>query len=258
MYFRQATELDPAYAEAYAALADAYVMLGYFGYRPSDAMFPRAKDAALRSIRLDSTLASALPALAYALTWERDFAGADSVFRKAVALDPTYRTAQAVALDPTYVATHQFYSILLTILGHKPEPISATAARAVSKDPFSVNVPVIELSFTKWIDGYPALAGFTAYGQGTLGGEVLSRIDDGVNTHIVARYEVTDPAGKRSFKTVIQGEASDKTGQYELNGIVAWGWMAGAHARVTFQRITPCKFGRLNVCFQGSIQIQRS
>jgi hypothetical protein len=232
-------------------------MLGYFGYRPSDAMFPRAKDAALRSIRLDSTLASALPALAYELTWERDFAGADSVFRKAVAFDPTYKTAQAVALDPTYVATHQWYAILLTILGHKPEPISSTRV-AASRDPFSLNVPVVELTFTKWIDAYPALVGLTTYGQGTLGGEVLSRIDDGVNTHIIARYEVTDPAGKRSFKAVIQGEANNKSGHYEMNGIVTWGWMAGAHAHVIFQRIAPCEFGKRNVCFQGTIQLQRS
>src|SRR6202040_3721494 len=48
--FRRATELDPQYAEAYAGLADAYVMQGYFGYRPGDEVFPRAKAAALRSM----------------------------------------------------------------------------------------------------------------------------------------------------------------------------------------------------------------
>src|SRR5438046_10160500 len=88
-YFRRATELDPTYAEAYAGLADAYVMLGYFGYRPSDATFHKAKEAALRSMQLDSTLASPHPALAYELAWERNFADANSEFRKAVALDPT-------------------------------------------------------------------------------------------------------------------------------------------------------------------------
>ena len=255
-YFRRATELDHEYAEAYAGLADAYVMLGYFGYRPSAAMFPKAKDAALRSIQLDSTLASALPALAYELTWERDFAGADSAFRKAIALDPTYGSAQAMARDPAYATTHQWYSILLSILEQRPGAVVADQ-RAVTHDPFALNVPVIEVTFTKWFTAYPAVAGFTSYGPGTIAGEVLSRIDDGVTTHLIARYEVTDPGGTHSFRAVIQGKGNNKTGKYDLNGIVTWGWMTGAHVHVIFQRITPCEFGKRNVCFQGTIQIER-
>ena len=255
-YFRRATELDHEYAEAYAGLANAYVMLGYFGYRPSDAMFPNAKRAALRSIQLDSTLASALPALAYELTWERDFAGADSAFRKAIVLDPTYGSAQAMARDPTYATAHQWYAILLSILGQEPDGVVASR-RAVNQDPFSLSVPVIELPFTKWFTTYPALAGVTSYGPGTMAGEVLSRIDDGTTTHLIARYEVTDPGGTHSFKAVIQGKANNKTGKYDLNGIVTWGWMTGAHVHVIFQRITPCEFGTLNRCFQGTIQIER-
>jgi len=256
VYFRQATELDHEYAEAYAGLADAYVMLAYFGYRPSDVMFPRAKDAALRSMQLDSTLASAHPALAYELTWERDFVGADSEFRKAVALDPTQATTQAIAFDPTYATAHQWYPILLMILSQKPGAVLASRP-ATDQDPFSLHVPVIEVTFTKWIDAYPALEGFTSFGPGTIAGEVLSRIDDGDFTHLVARYEVTDTSGSHSFKTVIQGKANDKTGRYELNGIVTWGWMIGAQVHVTFDRITPCEFGKRNICFQGTIQIQR-
>ena len=255
-YFRRATELDHEYAEAYAGLADAYVMLGYFGYRPSAAMFPKAKDAALRSIQLDSTLASALPALAYELTWERDFAGADSAFRKAIALDPTYGSAQAMARDPTYATAHQWYTILLSILGQKPGAVVASR-RAVNQDPFSLSVPVIAVAFTKWFTTYPAVAGFTSYGPGTIAGEVLSRIDDGATTHLIARYEVTDPGGTHSFKAVIQGKGNNKTGKYDLNGIVTWGWMTGAHVHVIFQRITPCEFGKRNMCFQGTIQIER-
>jgi len=255
-YFRRATELDDEYAEAYAGLADAYVMLGYFGYRPGDAMFPKAKDAALRSIQLDRSLASALPALAYELTWERDFADADSAYRKAIALDPTYGSAQAMAPDHTFATAHQWYSILLAILEQRPGAVVARR-RVVNHDPFSLNVPIIEVTFTKWFTTYPALAGFTSYGPGTIAGQVLSRIDDGTSTHLIARYEITDPRGTHSFKAVIQGKANNKTGMYDLNGIVTWGWMTGAHVRVIFQRITPCTFGTINVCFQGTIQIQR-
>lgn len=101
------------------------------------------------------------------------------------------------------------------------------------------------------------MAGFTSFGPGTLTGAVLSRIDDGVSMHMVARYEVADPRGTHSFKAVIQGKAENKTGKYDLNGIVTWGWMTGAHVHVVFQRITPCEFGKRNVCFQGTIKIQR-
>ncbi len=254
-YFRRATELDNEYAEAYAGLADAYVMLGYFGYRPRDSIFPKAKEAALRSIQLDSTLPSARPALAYELSWERDFAGADAQFRKAIALDPTHAMPQSVAFDPTSAAAHQWYGILLMILGHKPKTI-VTTGLAAKPDPFSLHVPVVEIAFEKWFTEYPAMTGNTSYGPGTIAGEVLSRIDDGVFTHMIARYELTDPSGVQSFKAVIQGKASDSTGKYALDGIVAWGWMTGALVHVTFQRTTPCRFGKLNVCFQGTMQIQ--
>ena len=257
VYFRRATELDDEFAEAYAGLADAYVMLAYFGYRPGGAVLPAAKTAALRSLQLDSSLASARPALAYELSWERDFAGADAEYRKALEFDPTPAMAQAVAFDPTYVTAHQWYSILLMILSQQAEP-GAEGRRVARRDPFSLRVPVVEVTFTKWITTYPALSGFTSYGPGTIGGEILSRIDDGDFTHLVARYEITDPGGAHAFKAVIQGKANNLTGKYDLNGIITWGWMTGAHVRATFQRMTPCEFGRLNLCYQGTIQIQPS
>jgi hypothetical protein len=129
--------------------------------------------------------------------------------------------------------------------------------RAANRDAFSVNAPVVEITFTKWIAAYPALAGFTSYGPGTIAGAVLNRIDDGVFTHLSARYEITDPSGSHSFKAVIQGKGNNKSGSYELNGIVTWGWMLGGRVRASFVRITPCEFAKLNVCFQGIIQIQR-
>ena len=86
---------------------------------------------------------------------------------------------------------------------------------------------------------------------------MLSRIDDGVFTHFSARYEFTDPGGTRSFKTVLQGKMNNREGQYDLNGIVTWGFMLGARVHATFRRISPCEFGKLNVCFQGTLQLQR-
>lgn len=125
VYFRKATELDPSYAEAEGGLANAYVMIGYSGYRPGDAMFPKAKAAAQRAIGLDSTLAAPYAALGMELTWERDFKGAARAFRKSIALDPNYATA------------HQWYGILLRIVGDIPGSVRETGA-AARLDPLSL------------------------------------------------------------------------------------------------------------------------
>lgn len=127
VYFRRATELDPGYAEAYAQLAEAYVRIGYFGYRPADAMFPKAKGAAQRSIQLDSTLASAHTALATELIWEHDFVAAESEYRKAISLEPTNATA------------HQWYGVLLMILGRVRESVEEER-RASELAPLSLQV----------------------------------------------------------------------------------------------------------------------
>lgn len=127
VYFRRATAIDPGYAEAYAELAEAYVRIGYFGYRPAEAMFPKAKAAALRSIQLDSTVASAHTALASALIWEHDFAGAESEYRKAISFEPTNATA------------HQWYGVLLMILGRVREAV-AEERRAADLEPLSLQI----------------------------------------------------------------------------------------------------------------------
>jgi tetratricopeptide (TPR) repeat protein len=106
-------------------LAESYVRLGYFGYRPAEAMFPKAKAAALQSIQLDSTLASARTALATELIWEHDFAGAETQYRKAISLDSTDFTA------------HQWYGVLLMILRRVPESVAAEK-RAAELAPLSL------------------------------------------------------------------------------------------------------------------------
>jgi DNA-binding SARP family transcriptional activator len=125
--FRRAIEIEPTYAEAYGGLANAYVLLGYSGYRPASAMFPKAKAAALRAIELDSTLAAPHAALGLELTWERRFAEAEAEFRKAISLDGEYATA------------HQWYGMLLKILGRLDEAVAETK-RAAELDPLSPQI----------------------------------------------------------------------------------------------------------------------
>jgi len=127
VHFRTAIEMEPIYPQAYAGLANAYVMLGYSGYRPGNAMFPKAKGAAQRAIQLDSTVSEAYAALGMELTWERNFSAAEVAFQKAISLDPDYATA------------HQWYGILHFISGRAAEAVIETR-RAAELDPLSLQI----------------------------------------------------------------------------------------------------------------------
>lgn len=92
-YHEQAIKKDPRYALAYSGLADAYHLLGGWGMDPSSEVIPKAKAAALRALELDPTLGDAQATLAYVRFWyDRDPAGAERDFRRALDLSPNART----------------------------------------------------------------------------------------------------------------------------------------------------------------------
>jgi serine/threonine protein kinase len=82
-YFRQAVELDPTYALAYAGLAESYMPLGYWGYlRPGEA-FPKVKAWALKALELDDQLAEAYTPFGAAFAFERDFESSEKALQRA-------------------------------------------------------------------------------------------------------------------------------------------------------------------------------
>ena len=80
-YYRQAIELEPTYALAYAGLADCYPVLGTFAVmRPAD-VFPRARAAAQRALALDEELVAARVTLAsVSSVYDRNYTGSDAEF----------------------------------------------------------------------------------------------------------------------------------------------------------------------------------
>ena len=87
--YSQALVNDPAYAEAYAGLAESYDILPQFGHAHVSEAFARAESAADKALELSPNLASAHRAKAFALFfWDWDIAGSDAEFRRALALDP--------------------------------------------------------------------------------------------------------------------------------------------------------------------------
>jgi len=55
-YYQQAIDKDPTYPHPYIGIADAYVILGTFGFLPPRESFPKAKAAANKALELDSNL----------------------------------------------------------------------------------------------------------------------------------------------------------------------------------------------------------
>ena len=124
--FTRAIERDPQFAPAYAGLADAYTLMGYFAYLiPFEEARSKAKQAALEALALDDSLAEAHTSMASVMEFERlDWAGAEREYRRAIQLAPNYATA------------YHWYTNNLSIRGRHDEAISQ-ASRAVELDPLS-------------------------------------------------------------------------------------------------------------------------
>jgi tetratricopeptide (TPR) repeat protein len=125
-YFQKAIDLDPNYPQAYAGLADCYIMMANWGFMPPAEAYPNAEVAARKGLALDDHLAEAYTSLAYAtLLYDWDWTGAEQKFRRAIELNPNYATA------------HHFYSIYLMAAGRHTEA-QAEIRRAQALDPFSL------------------------------------------------------------------------------------------------------------------------
>lgn len=92
-YFSQAIEIDPAYALAYAGLADSYYRLSNV-YAPTREAMSKAKEAAIRALEIDETLSETHAALGLIkLCYEWDWPGAKSDFIRAIEINPNYAVA---------------------------------------------------------------------------------------------------------------------------------------------------------------------
>ncbi|HEX8494584.1 MAG TPA: winged helix-turn-helix domain-containing protein [Pyrinomonadaceae bacterium] len=127
-YFDEAIARDPRYALAYAGLADAHSVIGFyqFGKLPPAESFQKAKRAALKALELDESLAEAHASLALSINdVDQDEAAAEREFKRAIELNPNYATA------------HHWYSDFLAATG-RPAEAMAEINRALRLDPLSL------------------------------------------------------------------------------------------------------------------------
>jgi len=94
--FMRAVTLDAGYALAWAGLADAYTVLGYYGFGRPGIIMPKGTEAARRAVALDPSLAEAHNALAFACLLDAwDKAEAEREFLRALELNPRYTQARS-------------------------------------------------------------------------------------------------------------------------------------------------------------------
>ncbi|HSJ65876.1 MAG TPA: BTAD domain-containing putative transcriptional regulator [Gemmatimonadaceae bacterium] len=125
IYYRRAVERDPAFALAYAGLAETYVNLAVYAYMPASEALARANVAAERALELNSGLAEALTARAYVHLFELDFDAAAADLRRAIEVNPNYPVA------------HHFFSLLLMMMDRPDEAVPYNR-HALLLDPLSL------------------------------------------------------------------------------------------------------------------------
>lgn len=124
VYLKEAIDKDPSDSYAYSGLAEGYIMLGHGPTSPPD-VFQKAREAALRSIQLDSTNASGWAALAHFHTyfgWDWELA--------------EYAFNRANDLNPNLAYNHYHRAWYLALFGRMNEAIEEHKL-AQELDPFT-------------------------------------------------------------------------------------------------------------------------
>ncbi len=111
--FERAIAADDRSAVAYAGLADAYSLLTEYGFLDPVEAIPKARFAAGKALALDAGSAEAHVSLAFVRSlFDWDWAAAESLYRRAIALNPGYSRAH-----------HWFASDFLAVLGRFEEAL---------------------------------------------------------------------------------------------------------------------------------------
>jgi TolB-like protein len=102
----EAVAMDPGFGQAWAALADAYVLIPEYAVGAQDEFIPLAHAAIDKALAINPDSAGALTTSAYIkFMYDYDREGAHADFKKAIEIDPNYATA------------HQWYGELLAAEG---------------------------------------------------------------------------------------------------------------------------------------------
>jgi DNA-binding winged helix-turn-helix (wHTH) protein/tetratricopeptide (TPR) repeat protein len=157
-HFKLAVAKDSAYALAYAGLADSYIGLTFYNFGAPHETMPKAKEAAMNALSIDSALAEAHTSLAHVLmNYDWNWSEAEKEFILSMQLNPDYATAhqwyaihyltaidelgkaleemkRALQLEPTSLVMNSFMGATLYFAGRYDEAIEQ-CRRTIEMDP---------------------------------------------------------------------------------------------------------------------------
>jgi eukaryotic-like serine/threonine-protein kinase len=207
-YFEQAIAADPGYANAYAGLAQTYLLMPFYNAGASKEVFPKAKASATRAIDLDGTSPEGHSALAMLLCYDFKFRESEEEFKRAIEFDPNYATAH-----------HWYGNTLLNTLRRFDEAIKE-GKHAIELDPLSLIINA-DLGSTLFLArrydeaiaqlrATLALDGNFAYARVTLGSVLLLKGD---TNGAISEYEKARTLSDNCDVLALLGLANAKLGR---------------------------------------------
>src|SRR6266567_6285976 len=83
-FFQLAISKDSSYASAYAGMADAYGLLAFFAYLPTNETLRKGEEAANKALQLDNTIAEAHASLGLVSLFDWKWPVAERELRRAI------------------------------------------------------------------------------------------------------------------------------------------------------------------------------
>jgi serine/threonine-protein kinase len=124
--FQKARDLASCCSLPYVGLADAYCLLPYYGSYPPDEAYPKAREAALKALEADDSIAEAHTSLGLVKShYDWDWEGAEKEF------------CRAIEINSGYAPAHLGYAMLLMFVGRLDEALEEIR-RAIELDPLSL------------------------------------------------------------------------------------------------------------------------
>lgn len=241
-YFQQAIERDPNNALAHAGLADAYFVRAISGAVPTGDAMPKAKEAALKALELDESLAEAHTSLALiSMSYDWNRGKAEAEYKRALELNPNY------SIGHLYYATFLMYggrhseALEQMKLAQELDPMSPAIATFVGRAYFYAgNDEEAIRQYRKTLESDPSIAMARAFLIDSL--EQSGRFDEAV-----AELKIDAAQGGRSPQP-----AAAREGAYRAHGSTGY-WreklrqlQAGAGPRPGSDLSTAAIFAKLD------------
>lgn len=140
---RQAVQVDPSYALPHAYLGFTYLLAMNAASQPATTLLPQARAEAMQALSLDQNSPDARFVLGFVKVLNYDWQGAESEFKR------------ALALNPNHSAVLQTYALFVLAAEGRSEEALAEINRALDVDPGHTNTSVYKGRILFYARRYP-------------------------------------------------------------------------------------------------------